>query len=232
MEWDNFLPFYLPNNSQNQNFEKMKKTSWRCHHVIILHMCTKITIIWCMLPEIWTTTNIFFGDIILLHMHTINEDHMIYYPWDIRWYKQSFFVILGHFLPFEPPNNLEKQNFEKIKKKPGYIITLHLCTTNDIMIYASWDMECNRLNVFFILDHFLPFYPPSNSKIEILKKWKKNPWHIIVLRQCNKTHGHMIICYTVPEIWCVTDAIFIFHFGLFFALCLLVPPPNHPKKQN
>ena len=28
----------------------------------------------------------------------------------------------------------------------------------------------------------------------------------------------MIICYTVPEIWRVMDVIFIFHFGLFFAL--------------
>ena len=27
----------------------------------------------------------------------------------------------------------------------------------------------------------------------------------------------MIICYIVPEIWRVTDVIFIFHFGLFFA---------------
>ena len=24
----------------------------------------------------------------------------------------------------------------------------------------------------------------------------------------------MIICYTVPEIWCMTDVIAIFHFGL------------------
>ena len=38
----------------------------------------------------------------------------------------------------------------------------------------------------------------------------------------------MIICYTVPEIWCVTDVIFIFHFGLFYA----VLPPNRPKNQN
>ena len=26
----------------------------------------------------------------------------------------------------------------------------------------------------------------------------------------------MIICYTVPEIWCVMDVIFIFYFGLIF----------------
>ena len=35
----------------------------------------------------------------------------------------------------------------------------------------------------------------------------------------------MIICYTAPEIWRVTDVIVIFHFGLFFALL----PPNSPK---
>ena len=32
----------------------------------------------------------------------------------------------------------------------------------------------------------------------------------------------------VPEIWCVTDVIVIFHFGPFFALL----PPNSPKYQN
>ena len=34
----------------------------------------------------------------------------------------------------------------------------------------------------------------------------------------------MIICYTVPKIWCMMDVIFIFHFGLFFALL-----PQHPE---
>ena len=38
----------------------------------------------------------------------------------------------------------------------------------------------------------------------------------------------MIICYTVPEIWRMTDVIFIFNFCLSFALL----PPNDPKKQN
>ena len=40
----------------------------------------------------------------------------------------------------------------------------------------------------------------------------------------------MIICYTVPEIWYMTDVILTFHFGLFFAL-LPPPPPNSPKNQ-
>ena len=37
----------------------------------------------------------------------------------------------------------------------------------------------------------------------------------------------MITCYTVPEIWHVTDVI-IFHFGPFFALLA----PNSPKKSK
>ena len=38
----------------------------------------------------------------------------------------------------------------------------------------------------------------------------------------------MIICFTIPEIWRMTDVIVIFHFGLFFA----VLPPNSPKNQT
>ena len=38
----------------------------------------------------------------------------------------------------------------------------------------------------------------------------------------------MIIRYVVPETWRVTDVIFIFHFGLFFALL----PPFQPKKMK
>ena len=39
----------------------------------------------------------------------------------------------------------------------------------------------------------------------------------------------MIICYTVPEIWHVTDAILAFNFGLFFAL---LTPLTAEKNQN
>ena len=38
----------------------------------------------------------------------------------------------------------------------------------------------------------------------------------------------MIICYTVPEIWHETDAIVIFHFGLFLPFCF----PNSMKNPN
>ena len=41
------------------------------------------------------------------------------------------FVILDHFLPFSPPNNPKNKNFENIKKTPGDIIILDMCTIND-----------------------------------------------------------------------------------------------------
>ena len=48
------------------------------------------------------------------------------------------FVILDHFLQFHPPNNPKNQSFEKMKKPPGDIITLHMCTPNDNdMVYGS-----------------------------------------------------------------------------------------------
>ena len=49
----------------------------------------------------------------------------------------EFFIILGHFLPFYPPNKPKNQNFEKMKITPGDVINLHLCTINDNhMMYA------------------------------------------------------------------------------------------------
>ena len=42
----------------------------------------------------------------------------------------SDFVLLGHFLTFYPTNNPKNLNFEKMKKKPGDIIILNMCTKN------------------------------------------------------------------------------------------------------
>ena len=52
--------------------------------------------------------------------------------------QTEFFVILEHFLSFDPPMDPENQNFEKMKKRPGDIIILHKSTINDNhMIYGS-----------------------------------------------------------------------------------------------
>ena len=61
--------------------------------------------------------------------------------------ETEFFDILGHFLPFYPPNNLENQNFEKMKTASGDVIILYLYNKkHDHVVYAYLDMECNRHN--------------------------------------------------------------------------------------
>ena len=100
-----FLRNFCPMDTENQNFEKMKKT-----------------------PK----------DIIILRMCIINNSHMMYGSRDMECNGQNFFVVLDCFLPFEPPNNLKNQNFEKMKKPSGDIIIFHMCTINDNhMMYGS-----------------------------------------------------------------------------------------------
>ena len=88
--------------------------------------------------------------------------------------RQTFFVILGYFLPFNPPssNNPENQNFEKMKKTSWDVIMLNLCNKkHDQMMYSYSDMECDRHNFcHFVI--FCSFTPPLNPKIELWKNVK------------------------------------------------------------
>ena len=154
-EWDriicHFGPFFallhsLPNNPENQNFQKMKKASG---DVIILNLCNKkhdhmmyaysdmeclhrhnfchFRPLFAILPHYWPRKLKFGknvkktpGDIILLHMCTINQDHMMYGSWDMKFNRQNFFVILGNFLSFYPPNTLKNENIKNVKNHWRY----------------------------------------------------------------------------------------------------------------
>ena len=127
----------------------------------------------------------------------------------MEWTGHNFLSFWIVFCPFTNLKNLKNQFW-----KNGKNIILYSCNINDNhMMYDFWDTE--QTGCFVILDHFLCFYPltPSNS----LRKKRKKCLEISFYTSVSKI---MIICYTVPEIWHVTDVI-IFHFGLFFAL---LPP--------
>ena len=80
--------------------------------------------------------------------------------------------------------------------------------------------------IFCLFGIFFALLPPIRTqKIKILKKWKRKKKHLEISSFYTSVPKIMIICYTVPEIWHVTDVIVIFHFGLFFALL-------QPKKSN
>ena len=81
-------------------------------------------------------------------------------------------------------------------------------------------------NFFVILGYFLPFYSPNSPKNKNCKKMKKKQQktkkRLGISSFYTSVPKLMIIYYTVPEIWCVTDIIILFHFGLF----------NSPKNKN
>ena len=147
----------------------------------------KIMIIWSMLPEIKSAT-----DIIFCHFG-------------------PNFALLPHYWP-------QKLKFAKnVQKASRYYLFTH--------VYHKWKscdvwfLRCQvqQTEFFVILGHFLPFYftPLTIQKIKILKKWKKLleiSWFYTSVSKI------MIISYTIPEIWRMTDVIVNFHFGIFFAL--------------
>ena len=79
------------------------------------------------------------------------------------------------------------------------------------------------------MHHFLPFYPPNSLKNENSKKMKKQ---LEISSFYASVPKIMILCYTVPEIWRLTDIIIIFHFGLFFTLLTPTSPLTAQKMKT
>ena len=104
-------------------------------------------------------------DIMILNLHTTNDDHTIYVSWDME--HNRIFCHFGLFFALLSPNNPKNHNFEKMKKlHVGIIILhmciiiLHMCTINENhMMYGSWDMEQDRhifLSFWIIVCPFIP----------------------------------------------------------------------------
>ena len=76
----------------------------------------------------------------------------------------DFFFHFGPFLPFYPPMDPENQSFGKMKKNPGDIILLNMCTKNGVWFlrYGAQHTEffCH-FGLFFTLS---PHYGPKKSK--------------------------------------------------------------------
>ena len=91
------------------------------------------------------------------HFTLIYHKWWSYDVWFLRYgvRQTEFFLILDHVFAFLPPNNLENENFEKMKKMPEDIINSDKCTiNNNHMMYDSWDTKSDRQNFF----HFWPFF--------------------------------------------------------------------------
>ena len=144
---------------------------------------------------------------------------MLYYSWDmVRDRCNCYFPFSTIFCPF---TLLTAQKIKiSIKWRKHLEISSFNISVPKIMLYCftipeTWHVRdvigIFHGGLFFALSH----NPPKSSKNQNFKKMNKLPaWWYHHLKI-------MIIYYTVPEIWCMTDVIVIFHFGLFFAL---LPP--------
>ena len=129
---------------------------------------------------------------------------------------QNVFVNLDHiFYRFSPMTTQNIKILKRWKKKaPGDVIILHMCTINgNHMMYDVWDMKRYRQIFLSFWAIFWPFYLTINRKINIFYA---------------SVSKIMYVCFTVPEIWHVTDVIFIFHFWPF----LTFYTTNCAKNQN
>ena len=104
-----------------------------------------------------------------------------------EWDRQNFLSFWAFFFPPPPvPNNLEKQNFEKMKKTAWTYYPLHLCSINEgHVINDSWNIRHDRQNFLSFWTIVCPFTTLTIHKIKILKNWKKNAW-----RYYHFTHMH------------------------------------------
>ena len=142
------------------------------------------------------------GDTIILHLCTTNDDHIMYGSWDMERERQIFLSCWTCFWPFTPAPPLPKilkKNEKNASKYRHYTQAYHKWQSHDVQFlrYEAWQ------SFLSFWDIICPFTPITTRKIKILKKWKKTPRGIIILHMRTKIR---ITWYTVPKIWCTTDA--------------------------
>ena len=136
----------------------------------------------------------------------------MYGSWDV---KCNIICLSSWDYPFTP---LTARKMKTTKMKKHLEISSFYTSVPKFMIIRYTVPEMWRVTdviVIFILGYTFPFYPSNSPKNENFKTMKKRPEISSFYTSVPKI---MIICYTVPEIWCVLDVVVIFHFRQFFAL--------------
>ena len=98
------------------------------------------------------------GGIIILQTCTINDNHMMYSSWDMKYDRHNFCHFGQFFCLFITLTTQKIKILKKMKQKSADIIILHVYhkwQSHDVLFlrYEAWWTE-----FFVILDCFLPFY--------------------------------------------------------------------------
>ena len=169
-----FLPSYTPNNPKNQNMSETDRIF--CHSGPFFALLPPPPPPPPPPPKNFSKMKKTSQDINILHMCTINDNHMMYGSWDTSVTNKIFCHFGLIFLPLLPFQQPGKSKFWKNEKKAGYTTLLHKCTVNDDhMMYGSLDMVFDRQNFSSFWVIFCLFTPLLTQNIKILKN-VKNIW--------------------------------------------------------
>ena len=141
-----------------------------------------MTIIWCMVSDIWSPTDRLFchsgpAFALLSHYGPAKSKFLK------KWKTPEDFIILQMFTI---------NDSRMIMKN----ITLHKCAINDNhMMYGSWDMKHDRQKFLSLRTVFCPFTSLRTQKIRILKNWEN---HLELSSFYTSVPKIMIICFTLP----------------------------------
>ena len=103
----------------------------------------------------------------------------------------EFFCHIGLFFALSPPYGPRKSKFWKNEKN-----TWRYYHFKDVyhkwQSYDVWFLRygVQKTELFVILSHFLPFYPPKTRKIKILKN--KSPGDVIILNMWTINNSHIM----------------------------------------
>ena len=117
-----------------------------------------------------------YGETIILHMCTKNNNDMMYGSWNIGQDRQDFLSFWTIFSPFTPLTTWKVKILKNGKSSWRYYHFTHVYhkwKSYDVWFlrYGAWQTE-----FFVILDHFLPFYPNNNPKNQNFEKNEKKAW--------------------------------------------------------
>ena len=133
------------------------------------------------------------GDINILYIYILNNDHMMHDSWNVR-HNRQFLSFRTIFCPF---TTLTTQKIKILKnwKKHLNILSFYTCSMNDnhIIYYSSWNMECDQNRFLSFWKILCPFTSLTTNNLDDQNfEMKKTSGVIIFLHKYTINNNHMM----------------------------------------
>ena len=173
-----------------------------------------MTIVWCMVPEIWSATGIIFCQSALFfallppygprksifskkwkkHVKILSFYKHKQQLYDVQIWSAadrillSFWAVSCSFTPLTTPKMKILKKWKNCLEIWSFYLIHH-------MRYGSWDTKRDGQNFLSFWTVFYPFTPITKWKIKMLKNWKR---HLEISSFYTNVHQIVIICCTIP----------------------------------